>query len=428
MRNPAFMLILALVASTPACSQDPEEAAKPCDGVSGNCVAIAATATESDVQKALIVAKAGDTIAFPEKKFVFTTGLSLDADGVTIKGMGMHKTILSFKGQAAGSEGLLVTGDNFLIHDIALEDTTGDALKLEGSKGVTIRRVRAEWTNGPSETNGAYGLYPVQCEDVLIEHSIAKGASDAGIYVGQSKNIIVRRNRAEFNVAGIEIENSQNADVYENVSTHNTGGILVFSLPGLDIKEGRDVRVFDNKVIDNNTDNFAPKGNIVGYLPTGTGLMAMANTNVELFRNEIRGNNTLGVLIVSYIATEIEIKDASYFPYPVKIHIHDNTFIDGGLHPGGSGNNMRRPGDLQALAVAGSVGKTPLPDIAWDGYYDGVTTNAKMPDKLFCIQNNGDGDFVNLDLPHTLANVTYDIESHNCALPALPAVVISGVQ
>ena len=51
-------------------------------------------------------------------------------------------------------------------------------------------------------------FYPVASEDVLIDGCVAIGASDAGIYVGQSQNIIVKNSRAEFNVAGIEIENS----------------------------------------------------------------------------------------------------------------------------------------------------------------------------------------------------------------------------
>ena len=81
---------------------------------------------------------------------------------------------------------------------------------LLGADGVVFRRVRVEWTNGPSSENGAYGLYPVECRNVLIEECVAIGASDAGIYVGQSVDVIVRRSRAEYNVAGIEIENTRN--------------------------------------------------------------------------------------------------------------------------------------------------------------------------------------------------------------------------
>ena len=130
------------------------------------------------------------------------------------------------------------------------------------------------------------------CTDVVIEGCKVAGASDAGIYVGQSKNIIVRRNTVEKNVAGIEIENSTQADVYENLATDNSGGILVFTMPDLPTKDGRLCRVFNNKVLANNHDNFAPKGNIVATVPPGTGIMIMANDQVEVFDNTIEKNQT----------------------------------------------------------------------------------------------------------------------------------------
>jgi hypothetical protein len=42
----------------------------------------------------------------------------------------------------------------------------------------------------------------VQCENVLIDSCVAIGASDAGIYVGQSKFIEVKNSKAYHNVAG----------------------------------------------------------------------------------------------------------------------------------------------------------------------------------------------------------------------------------
>ena len=112
----------------------------------------------------------------------------------------------------------------------------------------------------PKTENGAYGIYPVQCTNVLVEGSQVRGSSDAGIYVGQSKNIIVRNNKVWENVAGIEIENSFGADVYDNEATNNTGGILVFSLPEMPVKNGRDARVFRNKIHGNNHPNFGLEG------------------------------------------------------------------------------------------------------------------------------------------------------------------------
>ena len=239
------------------------------------CVAVAAALTgcqrqenasrpaDRDYQKVLteklLDAKSGDVIDIPAGTYAFDRSLNLRVDGVTLRGAGKDKTILSFMGQKAGAEGLLVNAGTFTIENLAIEDSKGDGLKVNEGENIVIRGVRVEWTRGPHVDNGAYGLYPVQTKNVLIEDCVVIGASDAGVYVGQSDNIIVRRNRVENNVAGIEIENSKNADVYGNVATHNTGGILVFDMPNLP-RRGHSTRVFRNQVIDNNTDNFARKG------------------------------------------------------------------------------------------------------------------------------------------------------------------------
>ena len=169
--------------------------------------------SQEQVQEALILAKPGDTIKLQEGLYQFEDGLSLDIDNVKIIGAGMDKTVLSFADQKSGAQGLLVTSDGVILKDFAIEDAKGDALKVIGANGIYMVNLRTEWTGGPKSSNGAYGLYPVESKNVLIDGCVAIGASDAGIYVGQSENIIVRNSRAHYNVAGIEIENSYYADV-----------------------------------------------------------------------------------------------------------------------------------------------------------------------------------------------------------------------
>jgi parallel beta-helix repeat protein len=120
-------------------------------------------------QEALIAAKPGAVIELPEGRLDMDRSMSLSVDNVTIRGKGIDKTILSFKNQKTGPAGLTVTSNGFTIQDLAIEDTKGDALKINGANGVTVQRVRTEWTGGPSTTNGSYGIYPVQCKNVLIE-------------------------------------------------------------------------------------------------------------------------------------------------------------------------------------------------------------------------------------------------------------------
>lgn len=288
---------------------------------------------ETNLQEVLLDAQPGDVIELPAGTFSFERGLSLNVDGVTIRGAGMDETILSFAGQLAGAEGLLVSASDFTIEDLAIEDTVGDALKVNEGENVIIRNVRTEWTNGYATDNGAYGIYPVQTTNLLIEGSVAIGASDAGIYVGQSNNIVVRNNRAEFNVAGIEIENSVNADVYNNVATNNTGGILVFNLPNLD-QQGNGTRVYNNEVVENNIENFGHPGTAVAAVPAGSGILIMANDRVEIFGNTIANNRSANVIVTSSFTIGLGGEDDPAFDgYPEGVYIHDNTFEGGGDNP-----------------------------------------------------------------------------------------------
>jgi parallel beta-helix repeat protein len=370
-------------------------------------------------QEALIRAKPGAVIELPEGRFQLDRSLSSAVDGITIRGKGLDKTILSFKGQTQGAEGLLLKGNNLTLEDFAVEDTKGDAIKINGTDGLVIRRVRTEWTGGPKATNGAYGLYPVQCRNVLIEDSVAIGASDAGIYVGQSEHVIIRRNKAMRNVAGIESENTKYADIYENTATENTGGILVFDLPDLPVQGGRSTRVFNNELYGNNTDNFAPEGNIVATVPPGTGMMIMANDQVEIFNNRFRDNKTVNLAITSYYVANKPIQDKSYDPYPESIYVHDNTFSGGGDAPGG----------LVVKLLALKLGK-PFPDILYDGIINTkkLTPAGTVPDELrLCIRNNGDADFANVDLWNDMENIRRDLAAHDCAHPSPEPVKLSGV-
>ena len=334
-----------------------------------------------DIQEALILAEPGDVVRLTAGTFYLRDSLSLDVNDVQVEGEGMNQTILDFSDQQSGAQGLSVTSDNVTLQDFSIQNAKGDAIKVKGVTNIKFLRVKTEWTNGPSSENGAYGLYPVESTNVLIDGCVAIGASDAGIYVGQSKNIIVRNSRAEYNVAGIEIENSYYADVFNNLATNNTGGILIFDLPGLPQQGGHHVRVFNNRSVGNNTDNFAPEGNIVGEVPRGTGIIIQANSDVEIFDNEIGDNDTVNIAVVTY---GNETDDQTYYPHPKSIQIHGNEFGPTGYNPDTS------KGELAQILFDLSGGN--MPDIFWDGLVPLSQIIFGQPqDEKMIITNNGDG-------------------------------------
>ena len=212
------------------------------------------------------------------------------------------------------------------------------------------------WTAGPRADNGAYGIYPVESTNVLIDGCKVSGASDAGIYVGQSNHITVRNSIAEANVAGIEIENSRNALVENNLATRNTGGILVFDLPSLPVMGGGNVIVRRNLVVANDTANFAPPGNIVAGVRRGTGILIMANDKVLIEGNVLSRNPTAPVMVISYSQP---FDDARYNPYPRHVTVGANVFDGGGYDP-----QLPEPATL--LEAFGGA----LPPVLWDGLGD----------------------------------------------------------
>ena len=316
------------------------------------------------LQETLILAKPGDVIEIGAGRIALTDGLSLDVDGVTVRGQGMDTTVLDFTSQQGAGEGLLVTSDNVTLTGFGIENPKGDGIKSKGADNIVYNSLRVEWTGGPKATNGAYGIYPVESTGVLVVRSKVVGASDAGIYVGQSRDITVRGNLVEFNVAGIEIENSRNALVTENIATHNTGGLLVFDLPGLPVMNGGNVILRRNLVIDNDTANFAPPGNIVASVRRGTGVLVMANDGVLIEDNAFDGNATAHVMVIAYTQA---FDDARYNPHARNVIVGPNTFGRGGDDP-------QLDGKEALLAAFGGA----LPPVLWDGLSESPDSALKI--------------------------------------------------
>lgn len=337
------------------------------------------------LQEKLINAENGDVIELPEGEFQLSRTLFIEGlNDITIKGQGRDKTILSFKGQEEGSEGLYISNvKNIIISDFTIQDAKGDNIKIKGGEGVVVRNINSTWTDGAKESNGAYAIYPVECKDVLIENSEASYASDAGVYVGQSINVVVRRCYAHHNVAGIEIENCINSDVYENKSINNTGGILVFDLPDLPLANGRNARVFKNEIRDNNHKNFAPEGNIVATVPPGTGMIILATDSVDIFDNDIIDHKSIGIAIASYQFTQRPINDTAYGPYSSAIYVRNNRIST-------TKKIVDMSTDMGKMLFA--TYRKPM-DIIYDGIPDPQyrDENGILPDGMrICIQNNGE--------------------------------------
>ena len=179
------------------------------------------------------------------------------------------------------------------------------------------------------------------------------GIRDAGIYVGSSRDIVVRNNEVYNNVAGIEIENSVGALIENNSAHHNTTGILVFALPNNPIKECSDTRVINNRVWANNHENFAKPGTTVSNLSPGVGIVVMAADRTEVTQNRITENDSYGIVVVSLAAARLPAKrTVDVEPNSDHTLIVANQYADNGRHPD---------------AVFAKLLGAPGGDLFWDG-------------------------------------------------------------
>ncbi len=433
-RLPVLSLALALVAAMGACSDDESEATNTQNdagtdtGTGTDSGADAGTQADGDaapagctntlkfapgeeqkLQDAVNSLTGCANIELAAGTFNFSNALTIRQAGVTLSGAGKGakgeatggaaSTVLVFTTAATNTNGVDAVGDKFVIRDLAIWNAKKDGLRVESSKNVKIQRIRTEWANENDVTNGAYGIYPVKSEDVLIEESEAYNAADAGIYVGQTQRTIVRKNIAKQNVAGIEIENTKFADVYENIAEDNTCGLVVFDLPGNPIA-GTDVRIHANTVKKNNRANFASNSgssSTVSQVPAGTGTFILASRRVELFGNTWADNNTGDVAVLSGLAIE---------PDPTKwaagggnfgskdIYIHDNKFEagSGDSIDNGTPDPAARPLGVLLAALyahgAGTAGITRVEPVIWDGLDPDPTETTPANDINLCVKTN----------------------------------------
>lgn len=344
---------------------------------------------------AFFLARNGECIEFEEGTYRFTTSLVMShKEGICIKGKGMDKTILDFT-DSNGSDGFSLSHmKGITVEDLTIIDTPGFSIRVSDSDFVTLRNMRTMWSsfnggmdienpatldvqcNGLSSTeqdievmaaaepdrsiaplaspvtsfgtftdangiqqqyatnisNGGYAIYPVLSNNVYLDNVVALGASDAGIYVGQSNDIVVENSLAMFNVAGYEIENSDRAVMRNNRAFCNTGGFLIFDLPGLN-QYGDQTRAHHNVTRFNNWPNFAPPGGVVAGVPSGVGFLQLGYDKTEIFENHIYDNSTLGYVFVSLELMGEGLDDKRMDLYPEGVHLHHNTFRRNGLAP-----------------------------------------------------------------------------------------------
>lgn len=382
---------------------------------------------QKDALIAFFDAHEGDTIEFCEGKFDFTNGLAMiGKKGITIKGAGRDKTYLRFANSSDQDGFNLNRMTGVTVQGLTIYDAPGNGLRIFRSDNVIVRDVKVGWSISDPGTpygnynsnpdswsgNGSYAFYPVITHKVLIEDSVSVGSADAGVYVGQSSDILVRRTEAYHNVAGFEFENTYRAEFVDNYAHDNVGGFLVFDLPGR-VQFGEKNLVHHNKSYNNNIKSFAPHGAIVAYVPAGTGVLVFASDQLELYDNDIKDNKTVGIVIANYGLADPNQSQTRYDFFPEGTHIYNNTLTNNGYLP-----QLPDPDRSSCHGIGGLPGVGDLPSAGSPtAPIDCLTDNATLLVTIIQLKNLGKSAQIIWDGATDTANDCNDVPVDSDGIP-----------
>jgi len=151
-----------------------------------------------------------------------------------------------------------------------------------------------------AEDNGVYGIFPVTSRHGVLANNTVRGTvRDAGIYVGQSDDVLIAGNNAVDNLIGIEVENSRDVTVIGNQSSNNTIGIFVDVLFDKVKLTQKTTLVAFNNVHDNNRPNSSDPDDITAIFPPGFGILLVGADTTTVTQNEVRHNGFAGIAVSS---------------------------------------------------------------------------------------------------------------------------------
>ncbi|HEU5211575.1 MAG TPA: parallel beta-helix domain-containing protein [Gaiellaceae bacterium] len=283
----------------------------------------------SSIQAAVDAAAPGDTVLVPPARYHET--VTIAKNGLTIRGS--RGAVLDASGFSVGIRAAAGPGGPGCPTS-TLTDLTIEGLRIENASftGVLLRGVDGfDLRDGVYTGNEEYAIFPICSRDGVIDGNQVEGTDDAAIYVGNSHDVLVEHNHATDSTVGIEIENSTGIVVRGNTAIGNTSGIVTFVLPGLAVPVSEDVVIERNVVMHNNRPNpILPTEDVVGLIPTGTGILTAGADHVTVRENNVVGNNSGGIAVV---ALPIPNPDPRVDPLPDGDRVVGNVAFANGRSP-----------------------------------------------------------------------------------------------
>jgi hypothetical protein len=280
-------------------------AAVACGGDSSSVRVIRVPSDAATITEAVGKAKPGSTIEI--EAGVYREAVDVDVEGITIRGVDRNTVILD--GEHKLTNGFSVVADDVAVENLTVRNYLQNGIVFNGVSAATeagragegtifgtgdavLTGYRTSWVT--TYNNGLYGIYAFASRDGLIEHSLASGHPDSGIYVGQCKpcNVVITDVIAERNAIGYYGTNASGGVlVVKSVFRNNRLGMTPNSQDMEKLAPQSETTIVGNLVADN--DDATAPAIPEGFF--GSGIAVGGGTRNVILRNRVTGHDRAGI-------------------------------------------------------------------------------------------------------------------------------------
>jgi len=290
--------------------------------------------------------------------------------------------ILAGPGQ---SDGILVEPANPGDPDIVGLKIQGFTVEGFPGNGIWLKHVQKFTIQGNESVNNLEnGIWPTLSANGNVKKNVSYGAQDSALWVEASENVRVMQNELYDSPTGLEVTISKGVKATKNYIHDNTVGVGLYHPNGAgmvappNLLAGGDWVFKSNRIVNNNKPNTAPPGSMSAALPPGVGVLVLGVDGVTLEKNEITGNDFVGVAALDWcIAVDDSDFDCDTNP-PAYQSAPDNNLIR--KNELGTNGANPPPGIFGLLAGDLAMAAFPFPPYAAIGGHNNCfTDNEPVP-------------------------------------------------
>ena len=309
--------------------------------------------------------RSGDKIELEAGVYNLTSPIKIiGVKDVKISGKGMGKTILQYNQNKKPNSLILLDSADVTLCKFSIRCSDQSGVICRKTKDVTFKDLEISWVNNTQPLGQFEGISAFSNNKFVLEHCTVTGFPGAGMSIESCTEFAIRKNRLEKNLLGIKIFNSSYGEIYDNQCTKNNLGLLLENIPEESWTNGKNIRVFNNNISENeimfNPGFYEPKWS----LALGVGILIETYTYIDVYNNKIKNNAFLNLGIKSSSLTDDAHRPKDFDLYYSSISVHDNDF-EKSRGEYSSGENF-----IQIISK--QFGKN-VPDIVLDGTVDPAT-------------------------------------------------------